>query len=387
MQKSASESTIARRCICCGTPMSDGKAKPLKAEHYGIKSYSEYHSLYNTMPWCRDCIVKMYKQFINRYQDERLALFYLCRVIDYPYIPKVLSLSSDMSPEELIVYYFQETKRDYINEAKAGFFAGEYIREIDLPVATESEVVDTTVIDFDEAKEERKRNLYIKWGRNNSYKESDYDDLEDIYQRIVTQNGIIVDEKTGNVADKVTELAVIEAACNLLQSRKARNANDADDTKKYYDLYDKAMASQLLRGKDLKDKQVGDVLVQDIVKYCESDGFIEPWNKKIKYPHKKDVVDQVLLHLMNYVGKLTADVFNKHVPKQEKLPSEYKLKYGNDVFPEEETDFDKLFDKSQASIADFKARQHISDDDSGEDSADLDDDNDTDAALLGEDGE
>ena len=38
-------------------------------------------------------------------------------------------------------------------------------------------------------------------------------------------------------------------------------------------------------------------------------------------------------------------------------------------------------------IADFKARQHISDDEADEDSADLDEDNDSDAALLGEDGD
>ena len=147
------------------------------------------------------------------------------------------------------------------------------------------------------------------------------------------------------------------------------------------------MASQLLRGKDVKDKQVGDVLVQDIVKYCEEESFIEPWDRKIKYPHKKDVVDQVLLHIMNYVGKLTADIFNKHVSKLDKLPKDYKLDTRNDTFATEETEFDKIFRKGLDDINDFKARQHLTDEEADEDSADLDDDNDSDAALLGEDGE
>ena len=62
---------------------------------------------------------------------------------------------------------------------------------------------------------------------------------------------------------------------------------------------------------------------------------------------------------------------------------DYKLNYKNDEFPTEETEFDKMYDNALKDIADFKTRQHISDDDSDEDSADLDEDNDSDATLLG----
>lgn len=371
-------------CLCCGKRMVYADGRRLKAnETVGIKSESQYHKTYGVIPWCRDCLTEMYKHFINLYGSKRIALLYLCRVMDFPYLEKAIPTDEEMSIEDFFKKYISESKRGTYARVKQGFLGGDYLKESDLPVEVEAEVVDGPI----EFSSERSDDLFIKWGRNVKYSPEDYNDLEDTYKRIAEQNGIIIDDKTGNIADKVTEIAVIEAASYLLLARKARNRGDADDVKKYYDLYDKAMGSQLLRGKDIKDKQVGDVLVQDIVKYCESEEFIEPWDRKIKYPHKKDVVDQVLLHIMNYVGKLTADIFNKHVERLDKVPKEYKLNFKNDEMPTKETDFDKLFDKNMREIADFKARQHISDDDSDEDSADLDEDSDTDEALLGGDGD
>lgn len=382
MQKAQSEpAESANRCLCCGRRLVDNK--PKTDEALLIKCYSQYYKYYGVLPWCRDCSLELYKHLYNVYQSRKVALFYWCVMADYPYLPKAIA-SEDTEIEEYFYQYLTDTKRLYNGKVKSAFQGGEYLSEKELPVEVEAEVVSSPVIEY---KDDKRNNLFIKWGRNNHYTASDYQDLEDIYHSIANQNGIITDENTGEVVDKVTEIAVIEAASYLLHARKARNKGDADDAKKYFDLYDKAMGSQLLRGKDIKDKQVGDVLVQDIVKYIEQDGFIEPWDRKVKYPHKKDVVDQVLLHIMNYVGKLTADIFNKHVTKLEKTPPEYKLKYGNDEFPTEETDFDKLYDKNMEEIADFKARQHISDDEADEDSADLDEDNDSDAALLGEDGD
>lgn len=383
MQKAVSEPKEAdRKCLCCGRTIRELQ-KSRDTEGLGIKSYSHYYRQYGALPWCRDCAIEMYKHFVNLYQSRKVALFYWCVRADFPFIEKVIP-ADDVEVEDYLQKYLSDAKRMYSSKAKAAFLGSDYFSEKDMPTEVEAEVVPSPIIDYTE---DKSNSLYIKWGRNPHYTPADYQDLEEIYHSIANQNGIITDEKTGEVVDKVTEIAVIEAASYLLHARKARNKGDADDAKKYFDLYDKAMGSQLLRGKDIKDKQVGDVLVQDIVKYIEQDGFIEPWDRKVKYPHKKDVVDQVLLHIMNYVGKLTADIFNKHVSKLEKTPTEYKLKYGNDEFPTEETDFDKLYDKNMEEIADFKARQHISDDEADEDSADLDEDNDSDAALLGEDGD
>jgi hypothetical protein len=385
MQKASAEPKGERYCLCCGKKIIvDAKRINSADETFGIKSYNKLNRQYGTLPWCRDCTFELFTQLCNVYRDRKRTLFYFCRIIDYPYITKAINAEdAETSPEKYIEAYMIAVRTTYSSRVKQGFLGGDYYSESDLPVEVEAEVVDGPI----EFSSERSNDLFIKWGRNVKYSPEDYNDLEDTYKRIAEQNGIIIDDKTGNIADKVTEIAVIEAASYLLLARKARNRGDADDVKKYYDLYDKAMGSQLLRGKDIKDKQVGDVLVQDIVKYCESEEYIEPWDRKIKYPHKKDVVDQVLLHIMNYVGKLTADIFNKHVERLDKVPKEYKLNFKNDEMPTEETDFDKLFDKNMREIADFKARQHISDDDSDEDSADLDEDSDTDEALLGGDGD
>ena len=86
---------------------------------------------------------------------------------------------------------------------------------------------------------------------------------------------------------------------------------------------------------------------------------------------------------MNYVGHLCADVFNIHVKKLDKVPKDYKLDGRNDEFATEDTDFEKQFHKNLEEIADFKSRQHFSDDDYNEDSVDTDADTDTDEALFG----
>lgn len=357
-------------------------SQKMKKAARAIKSSSPLFKTYEYMPWCFDCLTDILKGQINIYHDIHTAMLYFCKIIDYPYLPSYIKDNSG-EPEDILASYFSTSAMNATAKVRQGFLGGSCLSEREMPIYVEAEVLkEGDLTEYNSTRPDPLRWLYEKWGRNKRYSEDDYADLEDIYKSIAEQNGIILDEN-GQIADKVTEIAVIEAASNLLQSRKSRNNGDADDAKKYYDLYDKAMGSQLLRGKDLKDKQIGDVLIQDIVKFCESDDFIEPWDRMVKYPHKKDIVDQVLLHIMNYVGKLTADVFNIHVGRLDKLPKEYKLNAKNDEFAKEDTEVDKVFHNAMQDISDFKARQHISDDDSDDDSADLDEDNDSDATLLG----
>lgn len=380
-----------RVCLCCGKPIVLEGEKVKSSSALGIKATSAFFKLYECVPWCQSCLIEMYKAQYNIYHDYRLAMFYLCKMIDFPYLENYVDTDQE-TIEDIFRKYFRSSRALAPGKVQQGFMGGVYLSEREMPLFVEAEVIppgdflEINIPDPDSEKN-KDRELYEKWGRNKRYSKEDYTDLEEIYKNLTGQNGIILDEKTGRVVDKVTEIAVIEAAQNLLMSRKYRAEGNAENAKKYYELYDKALGSQLLRGKDLKDKQAGDILIQDIVKHCETEGFIEPWDKQIKYPHRLDVVDQVLLHIMNYVGKLTADIFNIHVSKLDKVPKEYKLKPGNDQFPDEETEFDKSFDRAMEDIMDFKARQHISDDESDEDSADLDDDNDTDASLFGEDGD
>ena len=366
-------------CLCCGRTMSTTSSRAKRVAR-AIKSTSNLFKTYEYIPWCFDCQVEILKGQMNMYHDIQTAMLYFCKIIDYPYLPNLIK-DENADIEAILDVYYKGAQVAYAPKIKQGFLGGSCLSEREMPLRVDAEVVGNEVEIYNLGKSTA-RGEYEKWGRNKRYSPDDYADLEDIYKSIALQNGIILDED-GQIADKVTEIAVIEAACNLLQSRKCRNNGDAEDAKRYYDLYDKAMGSQLLRAKDAKDKQVGDILIQDIVKYCESDDFIEPWDRMVKYPHKKDIVDQILLHIMNYVGRLTADVFNIHVSKLEKLPKDYKLNYKNDEFPTEETEFDKMYDNALKDIADFKTRQHISDDDSDEDSADLDEDNDSDATLLG----
>lgn len=45
-----------------------------------------YHSFYNKIPYCKDCIKTIYKFYLQKYDDMNLAVYYTCRKIDVAYI-------------------------------------------------------------------------------------------------------------------------------------------------------------------------------------------------------------------------------------------------------------------------------------------------------------
>ena len=382
--KKAENERDSMRCLQCGREILLGKKQVSNGELQakGFPGYTTRYKTYGAIPWCKECLLTQFEALVTQYGDMPTAMFYLCRIIDYPVISRHFHRDAE-NAEDFLTLYFRELFLNNKQQVLEGFFSGDIVRERDIPVFVEAEVLDGPITTYTDGSGSDYQEAFKRWGRNHNYTVDDYDDLEQIYKNIVSQNGIVVDDKTGRAADGITDLAIIEAACNLLESRKMRKAKRPEDAKRYYELYDKAMAGQLLRGRDVKDKQIGASLVQDIVKHCEQDGFIEPWDRKIKYPHKKDVVDYVLLHLQNYVGHLCADVFNVHVKRMDKLPKEYKLDGRNDEFAKEDTDFDKQFHRSLEEISDFKSRQHFSDEDYNEDSVDTDADTETDEALFG----
>lgn len=382
MKKTDGASTVKAQCLECGRELvlSSDKIRDKVLQARGYKGYPKRYTATGLIPWCKDCLVRQFESLYNVYGSYRLTLFYFCRITDFPFMTEYLD-DSITNPSEAIAVYLDKMPKLNPDRLRKGFAGGDAKKESDIPSYVEAEVVYSPVV----LKSNGADTMFIKWGRNPEFTKEDYDDLERFYSSIASQNGIITDPVTGEVADKVTELAIIEASTYLLLARKAKNRDDADDARKYYGLYDSAMASQLMRGRDVKDKQVGDALVQDIVKYCESEDFIEPWDRHIKYPHKQDVVDQMLLHVLNYVGKLGSDILNKFVPRMDRLPKEYKLSPKNDDFSETDTEMDKLFHANMESIADFKMRQHLSDDDQNEDSMDTDADIDTDEELFGKD--
>lgn len=385
MKKAANDPSEGFCCIECGREIAFAPYAQLSRlkdnQAPGIKAYTKRYQRIGMLPWCSECVTRQFEALVSQMGgDLVVALFYLCRILDFPFCAEFIDRELS-TPSEFLDKYLSDIRRMKNSVFMQGFMAGDAIRERDVPVFVEAEVLAGQISDYGASSE--MNDWFIKWGRNSKYTEDDYRDLEQLYQNIASQSGIIVDEKTGRAADGVTDVAIIEAACNLLESRKCRKQGRADDAKRYYELYDKAMASQLLRGRDVKDKQVSASLVQDIVQYCEQDGFIEPWDKMVKYPHKLDVVDQVLLHITNHVRRICADIFNIHAPKMNNLPKEMKLDPKNDAF-EGDTDFEKQFQSNLHAIADFKASQHFTDDEWDEtDSADTDADTDSDEALFG----
>lgn len=49
-------------------------------------SKDKHRKFFGKIPYCKNCIKKMYKTYLSLYNDENLAVYYTCRKIDVPYI-------------------------------------------------------------------------------------------------------------------------------------------------------------------------------------------------------------------------------------------------------------------------------------------------------------
>ena len=120
MKQSSNEAE--RRCLCCGKRLiTEKKSRLCEDETLGIKDFSTYHRFYSSMPWCRSCVGEMANHFSNTYQERRVAFLYLCRMLDYPFIARVVSSYEELPPDEAFFSYLTETKRNHLARVKQGF--------------------------------------------------------------------------------------------------------------------------------------------------------------------------------------------------------------------------------------------------------------------------
>lgn len=69
-------------CTCCG--------KDKKINNY-YKSHSKLYKAIGYLPICKDCIDYFYKQYKDKYKNEKDVIFNFCRLFDFPYNDNILA--------------------------------------------------------------------------------------------------------------------------------------------------------------------------------------------------------------------------------------------------------------------------------------------------------
>ena len=64
-------------CISCGS----------KNQNNFYKTKDKFHKTFGKVPYCKDCVKnKIYPEYLRKYKSPNLAIYYMCRKIDVPYI-------------------------------------------------------------------------------------------------------------------------------------------------------------------------------------------------------------------------------------------------------------------------------------------------------------
>ena len=188
-------------CTCCG------KTKLVK-EYY--QSQSNLYKHLKLLPICKTCIEDVYNEYKNKYEDEKVAIYQMCRLFDLPYTEGsyngAIQHSEKTGWKSYQSYFKQINSFGDINNTGISFEYGEY-----MTINGDSERYMVKIEDTDYS-EEGDVDVKIFWG--NGFDEPyDYDFLE-----IELENW-----KKTHKCDNHAEVTLLKEICiKILEIRKLR---------------------------------------------------------------------------------------------------------------------------------------------------------------------
>lgn len=258
------------KCYKCGGDFSDDKG------YYNSKSILYLHM--KKLPICKDCVDSIYQIFLQKYNDEKIALYELCRKIDMPFHQAIFEGSLKKGSEQVAKHYFRilNSFRDR-NGYADDFDSGEKISD------------DLVVVNYENGETDLDTQMF--WGFG--FESRDYMFLETEIEKW----------KQTHKCDNQAELTLLKEICiKILEIRKTREEkqNASKAQKELQDLMktasvDPAKANVASAG---KSHDTWGLWVKDIEqfrpaewhdqqeKYKDMDGFIPYINNYIVRPIK-----------------------------------------------------------------------------------------------------
>lgn len=300
------------KCLKCGSSN--------QANFYSTKDVSR--AFYGKIPYCKDCVKKMYLEYLKRYNNINIAIYYLCRKIDIPYIhsaytgaiENINNPNAKIQGEDSIVsaymknlgfsdkngwgYTFDDSQGE--NEIE-GIISFAEITKVKRGFKTNDKANDNyEVLEYDTDE------LVQKWGMfdNNdlAYLESEYLDWED---------------KLNGITEKSTDIMVKQVClqCNEIRKDRENNINVDKKVKTLQDLLKTSGLIEMQNGES-EERYIG-MLISDI---------------EYKRPIKKvdpdfDDVDNIRDILYGFIGAMcrTLGKENFYTDEFDKIYGKYNI--------------------------------------------------------------
>lgn len=299
------------RCLKCG--MSN------QSNFYATKDVCR--KFYGKIPYCKDCVKEMYLGYLKKYNNVNIAIYYLCRKIDVPYIhnaflgavENINNPNAKIQGEDSIVSSYMKTlgfsdrngwgstfdDSQGENEVE-GITSFADVTKVKRSFKSNNKNNDCEILEYDTDE------LIQKWGmfdnEDLAYLESEYLDWED---------------KLNGIVEKSTDIMVKQVCLQCNEIRKDRE-NGTNVDKKVKTLQDLLKTSGLIemQNSESEERYVG-MLINDI---------------EYKRPIKKvdpdfDDVDNIRDILYGFIGAMcrTLGKENFYTEKFDEIYDKYSI--------------------------------------------------------------
>jgi len=218
----ATPKKLSSTCICCGT----------RNQSSFYTSRDKWHNAMQKIPYCKDCIGKIYDYYLKKYNGNyNMAMYYCCRKIDIPYIHSVYQAAVEMvqNPDSQI---------SGMENIIPAYFKIILLKMRDNPSFCFDDSKDENLIDglttFEETiKVRRKTNNAIEEDADYEIIEIDSDDLVNKWGHFSDDDLAFLeseymdwDEQMSGISDKATDISVKQICLQVNQIRHMRENSD-----------------------------------------------------------------------------------------------------------------------------------------------------------------
>lgn len=198
------------QCSCCGGIS--------KTKFY--KSYSALNKYRGMQAICKDCLIEIYKDLVNKYKSEDKALYRLCMLLDVYYDEKMVVTCKEKAKES-----GKDLPLEYMPKLSLKQYANKSFIDSDKMELNEKKIVENEDVKKEEKSTKKNKKSVVtpemiqRWGEN--LEESDYLFLEERFKMMCDT----YDNK--NIAN-IWQYQ--EIALNYLQIQKLRALDDEKST-------------------------------------------------------------------------------------------------------------------------------------------------------------
>lgn len=194
------------QCSCCGGIS--------KTKFY--KSYSVLNKYRGMQAICKDCLIEIYKDLVNKYKSENKALYRLCMLLDVYYDEKMVVTCKEKAKES-----GKDLPLEYMPKLSLKQYANKSFIDSDKMELNEKKIVETEDVKKEEKSTKKNKKSIVtpemiqRWGDN--LEENDYLFLEEIYNKM---------EKTYDTSNPLSLITYKQIAKCYLEMERSDSAQE-----------------------------------------------------------------------------------------------------------------------------------------------------------------